>query len=369
MFKARWKKLLDDMKRAEVSNIALMPGPNMFYMTGLSMGLSERPILLVASFDGGAVFIMPEFEKQKGERVANRLQDEGVPVEFSFHSYSDEEGPESAFKQAFKSKSGMWGLEHVRFRMLEYALMKKVTGGFSWIDAGEIMKGSRMVKDETELLNMQEAARLADLGVGLARNLIAPGRRAVEITFEIERRLKSEGAQKVSQAMATGPDTAIPHAGTTSRIIQSGDLVWLDLCVNVKGYWSDITRTFAVGEISQELRRIYEIVLMAQERARLHVKPGMSGADVDALARDVIDDHGYGDWFTHRTGHGLGLEVHEEPYIVASNKAPLPVGSTFTIEPGIYLPGKGGVRIEDDVVLTLSGAKSLTVYPRNLLKD
>lgn len=231
------------------------------------------------------------------------------------------------------------------------------------------MKDLRMVKDEDELSNMQEAARLADLGADLAKKLLAPGKRATEIVLEIERQLKLEGAQAVGMSLATGADTAIPHAGTGSRVIEPGDLAWLDLCANVNGYWSDITRTYAIGEISDELRRVYQIVVEAQQNARLKAKPGMTGAEVDALARDVIAAHGYGDKFIHRTGHGLGLEIHEEPYVVASNNNPLPVGSTFTIEPGIYLPGKGGVRVEDDVVLTPEGIKSLTKYPRNLLGE
>ena len=205
------------------------------------------------------------------------------------------------------------------------------------------------------------------MGADIARNLLTPGKRATEIALEIEWKLRQEGADRVYMSLATGPDTAIPHAGTSSRVIESGDLAWLDLCVNVRGYWSDITRTYAIGGIPEELRRIYEIVLEAQERARLNAKPGMTGAQVDALAREVIAGHGYGHRFIHRTGHGLGLEIHEEPYIVATNHRPLPAGSTFTIEPGIYIPGKGGVRIEDDVVLTGEGARSLTQYPRNLL--
>ncbi len=369
MLKHRWDKLTAAMRASQVSSVALMPGPNMFYMAGLSMGLSERPTLLIAGQENTACFIMPELEKQKGKDVARRLRDEGVHTGFAVYSYTDEEGPQKAFDEALKPRSGTWALEYTSFRMLEYSLMKDAIGDFSWTDAGEIMKQLRMVKDEGELCNMQEAARLADLGAAIARKLLAPGKRATEIALEIERQLKMEGAKVVSMSLATGADTGIPHAGTGSRVIESGGLAWLDLCVNVGGYWSDITRTYAIGEISSELRRIYKIVVEAQENARLKAKPGMTGADVDALARDVIAGYGYGDKFIHRTGHGLGLEIHEEPYVVASNKTPLPVGSTFTIEPGIYLPGKGGVRVEDDVVLTATGVKSLTNYPRNLLDE
>jgi Xaa-Pro dipeptidase len=369
MIKARWEQLAEALKGSSVSGIVLMPGPNMFYMAGLSMGLSERPTLLVVCSDGKACFVMPKLERQKGEMISQRLKNEGVNFDVAVYSYTDEEGPGKAFNEALKSPSGTWALEYRSLRMLEYSLMKRAMGDFSWVDAGEIMKELRMVKDQDELSSMQEAARLADLGAGLAKKMLAPGKRASEIALEIEGQLKLQGAQAVGMSLATGVDTAIPHAGTSSSIIESGDLAWLDLCANVNGYWSDITRTYAIGKISNELRKIYEIVVEAQEHARMNTKPGMSGAEVDALARDVIASYGYGDRFIHRTGHGLGLEIHEEPYVVASNKTPLPVGSTFTIEPGIYLPGKGGVRVEDDVVLTPSGARSLTCYPRNLLDE
>lgn len=367
MLKDRWGKLQEAVKASKASGIVLMPGPNMFYMSGLSMGLSERPTVLVVFGDGKASFIMPKLERQKGETVSQALKAKGVDLDFSVYSYTDEEGPGIAFSQALEQSSGTWALEYRSLRMLEYSLMRNVIDDFHWIDAGEIMKELRMVKDEAELQSMQEAARLADLGADLAKKMLAPGKRASEIVLEIEQQLKLEGARAVGMSLATGVDTAIPHAGTSSRIIESGDLAWLDLCANVDGYWSDITRTYAVGTISDELRRVYEIVVEAQKNARVNARPGMSGADVDALARDVIASYGYGDRFIHRTGHGLGLEIHEEPYVVASNNTPLPVGSTFTIEPGIYLPGKGGVRVEDDVVLTPSGAKSLTNYPRSLL--
>ncbi|MFA6654754.1 MAG: Xaa-Pro peptidase family protein [Bacillota bacterium] len=367
MLKRRWTNLLQALKASELAGIAIMPGPNMFYMTGLFMGLSERPTFLTVHEEGKASLIMPVLESQKGQLVARRLEDNGVSLDFQVFSYADEEGPERAFEAALGSSSGTWALEFRSLRLLEYSLMKGVMGDFQWVDAGEIMKELRMVKDEAELRSMKEAARLADLGVEVARKLLAPGERARDIVVEIERQLKLQGAQMVSMSLATGANTAIPHAGTSTDLIEEGDLAWLDLCVNVDGYWSDITRTYAIGEISDELKQIYLIVLEAQENARLKAVPGMIGAQVDALARDVIAARGYGDYFIHRTGHGLGLEIHEDPYIVESNRDPLPIGSTFTIEPGIYLPGKGGVRIEDDVVLTHAGLECLTNYERNLL--
>lgn len=371
MKRERWQRLMEEIEKEGLAGLALVPGPNFFYMTGLRMGLSERPTLCVVTRDGRVTFLMPQLEARKGDAVVTALADAGVELQFSVEAFSDEEGPSLAFAKVFGATApgDKWALEFRNMRLLELSLMKESMGDFPWTDAGEILKKMRMIKDEGELRSMEKACALADLGADIARRLLSPGKMASEIAIEVERQLKAKGAQAVGMSLATGVDTSLPHAGTSSRPIADGDLAWLDLTVSVDGYWGDITRTYAIGSVSDELKRIFQVVLEAQENARTKARPGMSGAEIDALARDVIASYGYGDYFIHRTGHGLGLEIHEDPYVVASNDIPLPVGSTFTIEPGIYIPGKGGVRIEDDVVLTDKGVRSLTSYPRDLLND
>jgi Xaa-Pro aminopeptidase len=164
--------------------------------------------------------------------------------------------------------------------------------------------------------------------------------------------------------VASGPRSAIPHANTTDRTIEDGDPVWIDIVVFYEGYVADITRSCFAGKPTKEMRAVYQAVYEAQERGRTLARPGMTGAEIDALCRDHIERAGFGPYFTHRTGHGIGLDVHEEPYIVKSNKIPLAADMAFTVEPGVYLPGKGGVRIEDDVILTESGSRTLTSCPR-----
>jgi Xaa-Pro dipeptidase len=369
--KERWRTLMDEIKAEGLTGMALGPGPNFFYMTGLRMGLSERPTLCVITESGDVMFLMPQLEARKGELVSTSLLDAGVRLNFHVEPFTDEEGPAAAYARVFGGASmvGKWAFEHRNMRLLEFSLIRNTLGQFAWIDAGEILKKMRMIKDETEIASMEKACALADLGADIARRMLEPGITGAEVAGEIERQLKRSGAQAVAMSLATGVDTALPHSGTSTKRIAEGDLAWLDLTVSVDGYWGDITRTYAVGDLADEMRRVYEVVLEAQETARTKLRPGMSGAEVDALARDVIASYGSGDYFIHRTGHGLGLEVHEDPYVVASNTTPLPVGSVVTIEPGIYIPGKGGVRIEDDVVITDRGARSLTSYPRNLLSD
>jgi Xaa-Pro dipeptidase len=166
--------------------------------------------------------------------------------------------------------------------------------------------------------------------------------------------------------VASGPNGALPHASMTDRAIQRGDLLTLDWGAAKNGYIADLTRTFAVGPVDDELKRIYEAVKAANAAAKACAKPGVSAAEVDAAARQVITAAGYGEYFTHRVGHGLGLEGHEDPSMHGRNELTLTPGITFTIEPGIYLPGRGGVRIEDDVVVTADGCESLSTYPREL---
>jgi Xaa-Pro dipeptidase len=164
----------------------------------------------------------------------------------------------------------------------------------------------------------------------------------------------------------SGPNAALPHATAGERVIQSGEVLLLDFGITLDSYNSDITRTFVLGDASAEIKKIYELVKQANAAGRAAARPGAAGQDVDRATRKVIAEAGYGQYFTHRTGHGLGLEGHEPPYMVEGNAVPLEVGNTFTIEPGIYIPGLGGVRIEDDMVITENGAESLTTYDREL---
>jgi Xaa-Pro dipeptidase len=189
-----------------------------------------------------------------------------------------------------------------------------------------------------------------------------------EIAAELTVNLLKGGSSGASfqPLVQTGPNTAEPHSATSSRRLERGELLLIDFGARVGGYVSDITRTLAMGEPEAELSKVYEIVQAANAAGQSAAGPGVPCQEVDRAARRVIDDAGYGPYFIHRTGHGLGLEVHEPPYIVEGNMQRLETGMTFTVEPGIYLPGRGGVRVEDDVVITEDGCESLTTFERNL---
>jgi Xaa-Pro dipeptidase len=176
----------------------------------------------------------------------------------------------------------------------------------------------------------------------------------------------SEPELPFSPIVSGGPNSANPHASPTERKLQSGDLLVIDYGATVDGYISDITRTFAVGEVDAEYEKIHKIVQQANAAGRAAGKPGVPCAEVDKAARDVIEETGYGEYFTHRTGHGIGMEPHEEPYMRGDNMQLLEPGMAYTVEPGIYLPGRNGVRVEDNIVVTEDGSESLSDLLREM---
>ena len=227
----------------------------------------------------------------------------------------------------------------------------------------------RVIKSEDELVNMRKAAELADYAVEVGCKEIAEGKTELEILNAIELAVKEKGASQMAfdTMVLSGPKTASPHGNPGDRKIQKGDLVLFDLGVIYNGYCSDITRTVAFGEPSAEKREVYETVRRAEEAAVNAVKPGITAMELDKIARDVITEAGYGEYFTHRLGHGLGISVHEFPSITGVNDMKLETGMVFTIEPGIYHPNITGVRIEDDVVVTEDGIEVLTKFPKELI--
>ncbi|MNI41830.1 putative peptidase [compost metagenome] len=226
-----------------------------------------------------------------------------------------------------------------------------------------------MIKDARELQIMQEAADLADLTFSYILTKLRPGVSEHEIALEIEMFIRQNGGTSTSfeSIVASGERSALPHGKASERILQTNEFVKLDFGAYYKGYCSDITRTVVLGQPSDKHKEIYDIVLEAQLTCLDQLKPGMKGSEGDALTRDVITRYGYGDYFGHGTGHGLGMEVHESPRLSKTDDTILKPGMVVTVEPGIYLPGFGGVRIEDDVVLTDTGIKILTHSTKDLL--
>lgn len=234
----------------------------------------------------------------------------------------------------------------------------------------DVIEQLRIVKTREEIEILKDAAKIADDAFEHILSFIKPGVREIDVANELEYFMRKQGATSSSFdiIVASGVRSSLPHGVASDKKIATGELVTLDFGALYKGYCSDITRTVAVGDISDELKEIYTVVLTAQEKAVANIKPGMTGIEADAIARDYITEQGYGHYFGHGTGHGIGLEVHEEPRLSPRAKTVLQENMVVTVEPGIYVPNVGGCRIEDDIVLTETGNERLTLASKELIQ-
>lgn len=230
------------------------------------------------------------------------------------------------------------------------------------VSTGGIVEGLRAIKDADELELLTRAIRIGDEAFEMVAPTIEPGVTEKGIAWELEKAMRERGAEKLGYdiIVAAGPNGALPHHRADDTVVQNGDAIVIDMGAVYEGYTGDMTRTIVVGEADETFRRVYDTVLRAQLEAEDRVRAGMTGKEVDAIARDIITEAGYGEAFGHSLGHGIGLEVHEEPRLSAISEQVLEDGMVFTIEPGIYLSGWGGVRIEDNVVLQNGRARIIT---------
>lgn len=360
----RLQRLTKQIAAHGLDGLALVPGPNLLYVSGIHAHLSERPIVLILPADDDPAIIIPSLEAMKAREA-------GIPDDRIF-DWNDAEGYHGAFQQAcahLELADYLLGVEALHMRVLEMQMLQRYAPGLQIAHAEPALSALRSIKDDSEIAAMERAIAVAEKALKRIAPRIKVGLTERQVAAMLTQELLASGAESIAfgPIVAAGPNSAIPHAVPTDRVIRNGDLLVVDWGVYVDGYPSDITRTFAVGQIDPELQRIYEVVRLANEAARRAVRPGVTGREVDRVARDVIEDAGYGEYFIHRTGHGLGLEVHEPPDMSPANDQPIAPGNVFTIEPGIYLPGRGGVRIEDNVVATADGGRTMTSYSRDLM--
>jgi Xaa-Pro dipeptidase len=368
MSSTRLERLISSMGEAGMAGAALMPEANLSYLSGLHFHAGKRLTLALIPVDGGSpCLVLPALEQAQAQ--AKSL----LPMRF--FAWDDAAGPQAALSAAvaaaFPQGLGVAPLavEHTSMRVMELRALEAVIPDLRTSDVGPLMAALRMIKDVQELAAIERAvqmvetalqATLAQIRVGISERVLS------RICSEAIMATGAEG-ESFANIVAAGPGAANPHHQNSERPLQAGDLIIIDCGARYGGYISDITRTVALGEPDDEARQIYELVRLANAAGRDACRPGASGTSIDAATRAVIEAGGYGQYFIHRTGHGFGSETHELPNIVAGSDEPLPSGATFTIEPGIYLPGRLGVRIEDDMVLTADGARSLTTLPRELL--
>lgn len=359
------QKLMKLFNEWDLMGLVVNPGPSLTYLTGLNFHLMERPTVLCVNRTGTAAIILPDFEKGK-------LGEES-PL-FRRFTYGDDPATwQEAFNQAsawLGLDAGKIGVEPTLLRFLELGYLEKAFTGMEFVDASSVFASLRIRKTADEIEKMRRAAQIAQTALQETLKSLQIGMTEIEIANALVIELLRAGCDPLlpfAPIVALGENSANPHAIPTERALQAGDLLLVDWGANYQGYFSDITRTFTMGEVDPELLKIGEIVRLANRAGREAGKPGIEAGVIDRAARGVITAASYGEAFTHRTGHGLGMEAHEAPYIYAENDLILEPGMTFTIEPGIYLPGRGGVRIEDDVVITETGLETLTNLPRALL--
>ena len=354
------KKIRELITQNSLDGLAIVPGPNMAHLTKSKFHLSERPVIFFIQ-PNEATFILPELESPK-------ILDLGV----NYITYDDKDGPKPAFEKFSKTnKISKLGVESRTIRHLELDLMNSTGINSDVVDASGIFAKLRMSKSSSEIDCMIKAVNIAETSLESVLGNIKPGVTEKQFAADLVIELLCNGSDSelpFSPIVASGINAANPHHFPGDKEFQDGELIIIDWGATFEGYFSDITRTFALGDnIDDKLLRAYETVKQANESARVKAKIGVQAGIVDEAARKVIDGSGFGKFFTHRTGHGLGLEVHEEPYITPGNDFILEKGMTFTIEPGIYIPNLGGIRIEDDIHLEESGATSLTTLSRELI--
>ena len=364
MTRQRLEQLTASLRTSKLDAVILNPGPTLKYLTGLNFHLMERPVVLMVAPGQDPAIILPELELPKVDLFPYKVQ-----------TFAYGENPsewDSVFRKAAQAlglDGKRIGVEPRQLRLLEFRHVKAGAPEADFPDAGDVLAGLRLKKDGQEVEAMRRAVRIAQDALEAAIPLIKIGMTERELSSELVAQLLRHGSEPelpFAPIVSSGPNSANPHASPTDRKLQSGDLLVVDWGAAYDGYISDLTRTFAVGEVADEFRRIHRIVQEANAAGRAAAKPGVPCAEVDRAAREVIEKSGYGQYFTHRVGHGIGMEGHEEPYMRSDNMQPLEPGMAFTVEPGIYLVHRNGVRIEDNVVITETGADVLSDMPREL---
>jgi Xaa-Pro dipeptidase len=361
---SRQNKLANILHSAGLDCLALNPGPSLVYLTGLHFHLSERPVIVIFMPGLKPVIVLPELELQKLQDLPYQIQ--GFPYTEDPAKWADSF---KAAAQAIHLSSQSVAVEPRQFRYLEYQLLREAVPQAKFIASEASVASLRMYKDEGELSAMRMAAVIAERALESTLPLVKVGITELELASELTLQLLRNGCDPqvpFSPIVSSGPNSANPHASPSNRMLSPGDLLVIDWGASYSGYISDITRTFAIGPVEPELVKVGNIVLEANQAGRDAVKPGISADEVDRAARHVIEAAGYAEFFTHRTGHGIGMEGHEEPYIRTGNPLILEPGMTFTIEPGIYFPGRNGVRIEDDVAVNNTGNECLTSLTREV---
>ena len=344
---------------AGIAALLVAPSPDLVYLTGYDPPPLERLTMLSLVPGREPILFVPRLENL-------RAAESPAGAQLRIATWSDGQDPYAAAARLLPAQ----GSVGVTDRMLAVHLLglQGAIGGAEFVSGSAVVSDLRVVKDAGELERLARAGRAADETFRRITQNRLEGRREEDVASEVAELLVETGHDRADFGIvASGPNSASPHHDPGGRTIRPGDAVVMDFGGSFGGYFSDTTRTVAIDEPPKGFSEVYDVVREAQEEAFRRVRPGVPAEEVDRAARAVIADAGYGERFIHRTGHGIGLEVHEPPYIVEGNAEPLREGMCFSIEPGIYLEGRFGVRIEDIVAVTVEGARRLNRSTREPL--
>lgn len=359
---SKLSKLQSFLKDHQI-DVAFVTNPdNVFYFSGFKSDPHERLLGIIFFSNQNPFIICPKMEVPDAKASG---------WSFDVIGHEDTDHPWNILANAIKSRISTVStiaIEKTHLTVDRYEALQDSFPHSNFVQLDEKINEFRVIKEKSEIEKMRKAAALADYAIEVGVKEIAEGKTELEIVQKIEAAIKEKGySMSFETTVLSGPKAASPHGTPGDRKIQKGDFVLFDLGVIYEGYCSDITRTVAFGEISEEQRLIYETVKKSNEESIHAVKPGVRCMDLDKISRDIIEQAGYGKYYTHRLGHGLGISVHEFPSVTGTNEMELKPGMVFTIEPGIYKPDVAGVRIEDDVVVTEDGVEVLTKYPKELI--
>lgn len=343
------------LAREGLRGVVVAPGPNLRYLTGVDSLLLERPFLLFVPVSGETQLVAPALEAGPYARS---------PLPMKIRPWTDSEGPEVALSEAVSAAEvrGEWGVEgRTPYGYLRNLLrLSSLTLG----SAEEILQGIRETKDEGEVRLLKKSCSILSSAFEELPGILKAGKTELEVAKEVSDAVYAEGATKVDDVLVqSGSRAADPHSLPSRRKVGRGESVVVDVGSSFEGYFADITRTFCIGTGSK-VRGVYEAVLEAERAGIRASAEGVRTGEVDGAARGVIVGAGLGKHFFHRTGHGLGLEIHEAPFIVEGGKETLRSGMCFTVEPGAYLEGSLGVRIEDDVLIQGGRGLAITDVPK-----
>ncbi len=365
--RARIEKAKSLMGQSGLDALVLTGGTSMEYFTGIRWGTSERLLAAIIPVRGSAFLVTPKFEE---ERAMEQARGGPLGADAQVFAWDEDEDPHALVARGLRERglaTARVGVEET-VKFVFHDGMAKALPSATFRSGTPVTAGCRTVKDAHEIELMQHASNVTLAAYEAAWKSLTDGMTQSQFQ-ELVQAAHSKLGYEGSAGAQVGEFSALPHGSVKPQLIREGSIVLIDGGCKVEGYCSDISRTFVLGKATQRMKDVFEIEFRAQSAALAAARPGVACEDVDAAARKVIVDAGFGPgykYFGHRVGHGMGMDGHEWPYLVKGNKLPLAAGMAFSDEPGIYIPGEFGIRLEDDMIITETGAKLLTPQSRSL---